>query len=212
MLYHSIDLQVVEVHVFNLGLPMNRSFRKPKRFRMLYICANAVYNVIQSVKDISSIRFFCKDIHETLKYADEFSGLKKNDEIQKEHISLSLSLSLYLLSICRCTLIFPKGCACNSLSLFLSPFTFAKRFRSRSDPNGIQERMFRQLEMYSCAIESTQSVVQKPMRTIKGGGEFLSNTGPYPLKFSKLQSQHSTLGHHRNASETPFKGVSLAGR
>ena len=28
-----------------------------------------------------------------------------------------------------------------------------------------------------------------------------------PLKFSKLKSQHSTLGHHRHASETPFKGV-----
>ena len=42
--------------------------------------------------------------------------------------------------------------------------------------------------------------------------EFLSNTGPDPLEFSKLSSQHSTLGHHRHASETPFKGVSLAGR
>ena len=42
--------------------------------------------------------------------------------------------------------------------------------------------------------------------------EFLSNTGPDPLKFSKLPSQHSTLGHHRHANETPFKGVSLEGR
>ena len=42
--------------------------------------------------------------------------------------------------------------------------------------------------------------------------EFLSNTGLDPLKFSKLPSQHSTLGHHRHASEMPFKGVSLAGR
>ena len=42
--------------------------------------------------------------------------------------------------------------------------------------------------------------------------EFLSNTGPDPLKFLKLPSQHSTLGHRRHASETPFKGVSLAGR
>ena len=41
--------------------------------------------------------------------------------------------------------------------------------------------------------------------------EFLSNR-PDPLKFSKLPSQHSTLGHHRHASKTPFKGVSLAGR
>ena len=36
--------------------------------------------------------------------------------------------------------------------------------------------------------------------------EFLGNTGPGPLKFSKLPSRLSTLGHHRHASETPFKG------
>ena len=34
---------------------------------------------------------------------------------------------------------------------------------------------------------------------------FLSNTGPDPLKITKLQSQHSMLGHQRPASETPFK-------
>ena len=62
-------------------------------FRLLSICANAVYNVIQSLKDISSIKFFCKDIDESLKYVDELSELKKNDEIQKEHASLSLYLS-----------------------------------------------------------------------------------------------------------------------
>ena len=32
----------------------------------------------------------------------------------------------------------------------------------------------------------------------------LRNTGPGPLKISKLLSQHSMLGHHRHASETPF--------
>ena len=34
--------------------------------------------------------------------------------------------------------------------------------------------------------------------------EFLSNTGPDPQEFSKLPSQHSTLGHHRHVSETPL--------
>ena len=33
----------------------------------------------------------------------------------------------------------------------------------------------------------------------------LSNTGLDPLKITKLPSQHSMLGHHRHASETPFK-------
>ena len=31
-----------------------------------------------------------------------------------------------------------------------------------------------------------------------------SNTGPDPLKLAKLPSQHSMLGHHRHASETPL--------
>ena len=34
---------------------------------------------------------------------------------------------------------------------------------------------------------------------------FLSNTGLDPLKITELPSQHSMLGHHRPASETPFK-------
>ena len=34
---------------------------------------------------------------------------------------------------------------------------------------------------------------------------FLSNTGPDPLKITKLPIQHSLLGHHRPASEMTFK-------
>ena len=34
---------------------------------------------------------------------------------------------------------------------------------------------------------------------------FLSNTGPDPLKITKLPSQHSMLGHHQHASETSLK-------
>ena len=34
---------------------------------------------------------------------------------------------------------------------------------------------------------------------------FLSNTDPDHLKIAKLSSQHSMLGYHRHASETPFK-------
>ena len=40
---------------------------------------------------------------------------------------------------------------------------------------------------------------------------FLSNTGPDPLKITKLPSQHSMLGHNQPASETPlwpvFSGI-----
>ena len=34
---------------------------------------------------------------------------------------------------------------------------------------------------------------------------FLCNTGSEPWKITKLPNQHSILGHHRLASETPFK-------
>ena len=66
---------------------------KQNALRLLSICANAIYNVIQSLKDISSIKIFCKDKHESLKYVDELSELK-NDEIKKEHASLSLLVDL----------------------------------------------------------------------------------------------------------------------
>ena len=99
MLCHSIYLQVVKVHLFILGLPMNRyTFVLPSEnqnaFRLLSVCANAVYNVIQSLKDISSIKIFRKDKHESLKNVDELSELKKMTKFKKEHASLSLSLYL----------------------------------------------------------------------------------------------------------------------
>ena len=62
-------------------------------FRLLSICANAVYNVIQSLKDISSIKIFCKYIHESLKYVDELSELKKMMKFKK---NLSLSTHLWI--------------------------------------------------------------------------------------------------------------------
>ena len=34
---------------------------------------------------------------------------------------------------------------------------------------------------------------------------FPSDTGPDPLKITKLSSEHSMLGHHWHASETPLK-------
>ena len=69
---HSIYLQVVKVHLFNLGLPMKRyTFVLPSEiacspsaqmpFIMLYS---------HSMTLISSIRIFCKDIHEPMKYVD----------------------------------------------------------------------------------------------------------------------------------------------
>ena len=42
--------------------------------------------------------------------------------------------------------------------------------------------------------------------------EYLSRTDQDPLKITKLPSQHSMLGHHPHARETPLNGVSLVGR
>ena len=118
-----------------------------------------------------------------------------------------------------------------SLSFFLN-LHLQKRFGSRSDPNGTQERMFRQFKNV-CILLKVRSVVQKPMRTIRwvfsiyigrshaGQGspfpvnhkniEYLNITGPDPLKFSKLPSQHSTMGHHRQPAKCHLNGISLAG-
>ena len=46
--------------------------------------------------------------------------------------------------------------------------------------------------------------VRTPLKNHKNIG-FLSNICPDPLKNHKLPSQHSMLGHHRHASEMPFK-------
>ena len=43
-----------------------------------------------------------------------------------------------------------------------------------------------------------------PLKSHKNIG-FLSNTGPDPLKITKLPSQHSMWGHYRHANKRPFK-------
>ena len=55
------------------------TFVLPSENRLLSICANAVYNVIQSLKDTDLVdqNFLQRYTQETLKYVDEFSELKK---------------------------------------------------------------------------------------------------------------------------------------
>ena len=169
MLCHSIYLQVIQVYLFNLGLPMNRLFTFVNQNA---ICANAVYNVIQS-QDISSIRIFCKDIHETLKYVDKkMTKFKKNT-----HLSL---LPLYL-SICRCSLIFPKGChcACTSLSLFLSEFTFAKTVGIQIRPEWYSGKNVSSIKKIAHAIESMQCRTKADAHD-KMGFQYISIHCPVP--------------------------------
>ena len=124
-------------------------------------------------------------------------------------------------------------CMYQSLSLSLSIYICKNGLDPDQTRMEFKKECFVNLKICH-AIESMQSVVQKPMRTINGfsvylnkcihcpvpcanpeggrGSGPLSNTRSNPLKFSEQPSQHSTLGHHRHASETPLKGVSLAGR
>ena len=124
--------------------------------------------------------------------------------------SLSLSLSIY---ICKNVLdpdqtrmefrkecfVNLKNCACDR--------KYAK-CRTKADAHDKMGFQYISISVY---------IVRSHARIQRGGGaitknhkniEFLSNTGPDPQEFSKLPSQHSTLGNHRHASETPFKGVS----
>ena len=134
--------------------------------------------------------------------------------------SLSLSLSIY---ICKNVLdpdqtrlesrkecfINLKNCACDR-----------KHAKCRTKADAHDKMGFQSISISVCIHcpvpcadpEGGQGVRTPPPPKNHKNIEFLSNTGPDPQEFSKLPSQHSTLGHHRHASETPFKGVSLAGR
>ena len=167
MLCHSIYLQVVKVHLFNLGLPMNCfTFVLPSENPQMPFILNRQGHLVDQI--------FCKDEHESLKYVDEFFELK-NDEIQKEHASLSLYLSIDR-----------KYAKC----------------RTKADAH---DKMGFQYISISVDIVRSHARIQRGDRG--SGHPHLKNhklsNRPDPLKFSKLPSQHSTLGHHRHASETP---------
>ena len=49
-----------------------------------------------------------------------------------------------------------------------------------------------------------------PLKNYKNVGSLI-NTGPDPLKMTKLPSQHSNLGHDRHANKTPFKWQFVCG-
>ena len=107
---------------------------------------------------------------------------------------------------------FMKECSVN-LKICACDIKYAK-CRAKADADAHDKMGFQYI-----SVSVHVYIVRSNARIQRGGGlknhkniEFLSNTEPDPLKFSKLPSQHSTLGHHRHASETPLKGVSLAGR
>ena len=79
----------------------------------------------------------------------------------------------------------------------------------------VEFRQFNEL-MTKCCISNCQSCADPEgvgrgdrrsgpsLKNHKNIG-FLSSTGLDRLKITKMPSQHSMLGHHQHASETPFK-------
>ena len=150
-------------------------------------------------------------------------------------LSLSLSLSLYLLVDLAMHFNFPEMmCMYQSLSLSLSINICKNGLDPDQTRMEFKKKCFVNLKICTCDrkyakcrtkadahdkmdfqyISISVYIVRSHARIQSGdrGSVPLSSTRSNPLKFSEQPSQHSTLGHHRYASETPLKGVSLAGR
>ena len=82
-----------------------------------------------------------------------------------------------------------KMCACDR--------KYAK-CRTKADAHDKMDFQYISISVY---IVRSNARIQRGDR---GSGP-LSNTRSNPLKFSGQPSQHSTMGHHRHASETPLK-------
>ena len=123
--------------------------------------------------------------------------------------SLSLSLSIYIckngLDPDRTRMKFKKECFVN-LKICACDRKYAK-CRTKADAHDKMDFQYISISVY--IVRSHERI----QRGDRGSGP-LSNARSNPLKFSEIlrTTKHSTLGHHRHASETPLKGVSLAGR
>ena len=114
----------------------------------------------------------------------------------------SLSLSLFI-HICKngfdpdqTRMEFRKECFVN-LKICACDRKFAK-CRTKADAHDKMDFQY---------ISISENIVRSNARIQRGdmGSGPLSNTRSNPLKFSEQPSQHSTLSHHRHASETPLK-------
>ena len=148
----------------------------------------------------------------------------------RTHIFLSLSLSLSLLVDLSMHFDFPEMmCMYQSLSLFLSLFTFAKTFWIQIRP----EECFINLKNCACDrkyakcrtkadahdkmdfqyISISVYIVRSHARIQRGDRESgpLSNTRSNPLKFSEQPSQQSSA-RQRNAIKRRFAGWPMMAR
>ena len=139
-----------------LGLPMNRytisffhAFAHSADFEFQLILYLGPTNfgseiVLLIPLDISYDQIFLQRSTQNFEIRRRVSRVKKNWRNSKRtHTHLSLSLSLLVDPSMPCLL----WRACTSLSLSLSLSLYLQtRFGSKSDPKGIQDRMFRQFK------------------------------------------------------------------
>ena len=150
---------------------------------------------------------FKKNTHISLSLLVDLSMHFDFPEMMCMYQSLSLSLSIYIckngLDPDQTRMEFKKECFVN-LKICACDRKYAK-CRTKADAHDKMDFQYISISVY---IVRSHARIQMGDR---GSGP-LSNTRSNPLRFSEQPSQHSTLGHHRHASETPLKGVSLVGR
>ena len=83
-----------------------------------------------------------------------------------------------------------------NLNIFIQDYTGEKLFACSNCENPL-------VVIHVRIQRGGQRVRTLPWKTTKTIG-LLNNTGPDPLKITKLPIQHSMLGYHRPASETPL--------
>ena len=134
---HSPRTTDESLHYFVLPSENQNAFARSADFEFHIVPRGPrLYSRIETAWHLVRSDFFAK-IYTNFEIRRRVPRVKKSDEIQKEHTHLSLALSLSL-STCRSA---DGMFTLMSLSLHLQT-----RFRSRSDLNGIQNRMFRQFK------------------------------------------------------------------
>ena len=115
-----------------------------------------------------------------------------------EHLYVSVLVRVFIVTSQYSIFIYIFMYSCGDLHAQLAgipPFMLA--FKDYENVNQCRTR-FSYFIIYGRAIMCGSRGVRTPLKNYKNIG-FLSNTGPDPLKITKLLIQHSMLGHYRRA-------------
>ena len=170
MLWHSIYLQVVKVHLFNYSISRvsyvhsSRTTDESLHFTVLPChlrkCRLPVYIVIQSLKDISYDQISLQRSTRNFEIRRQVLRVKKNDEIKKKNTKkIHMHLSLYL-PIRRCTP--ERMCMHQSLSLSFSVYICKNGLDPDQTRMELRKECFANRKICACYWKYA-----KPMRTIR---------------------------------------------